>query len=151
MNILVAYATNSGGTKEAAQIVADALTKQNHTVTLEMIANVNPDTISPFDTILFGSPSWDYKDQEGLPHEDFIAFMEKMKGKQVAKPFGIFGLGDSSYTHFCGGVDHLEAFTKTIGGTLVGTSLRIDGFYTKPGNQEKVKAWAEHLLLPTTP
>lgn len=146
MNILVAYATNSGGTAQAAQIVADALTRQNHTVKLEMIANMNPDEFAAFDTIVFGSPSWDYKDQEGLPHEDFIAFMKKMKGKIVSKPFAIFGLGDRSYPHFCGAVEHLEAFVKTIGGTLVGESLRIDGFYTKQGNRENVQKWAEQII-----
>ncbi|MBI2405362.1 flavodoxin domain-containing protein [Candidatus Gottesmanbacteria bacterium] len=146
MNILVAYATNSGGTAEAAQIVTDTLTTQSHTVTLKRITDVNPDALSTFDVILFGSPSWDYKDQEGVPHEDFIAFMEKMKGKTMSKPFAIFGLGDRSYPHFCGAVEHLEAFVKTIGGTLVGPSLRIDGFYTKPGNRETVQKWAQQII-----
>ncbi len=147
MNILVAYATNSGGTADAAKIVNTALTSGNHQVTTKMIRDVNPDDLAAFDLILFGSPSWDYQEKEGVPHEDFIAFMEKMKGKTLPnKNVAIFGLGDLSYTHFCGAVDHLEDFVKTMQGKLASESLRIDGYYTQPGNQEKVKSWAEHLL-----
>ncbi len=147
MNILVAYATNSGGTADAANIVNTALTSGNHQVTTKMIRDVNPDELAAFDLVLFGSPSWDYQDKEGVPHEDFIAFIEKMKGKTLPnKNWAIFGLGDSSYTHFCGAVDHLEEFVKTMQGKLTTESLRIDGYYTQPGNGEKVKAWTEHLL-----
>ncbi len=158
MNILVAYATNSGGTADAANIVSTALTSGNHQVTTKMIHDVAPDDLAAFDLILFGSPSWDYQDKEGVPHEDFIAFMEKMKGLPAGrqgktlpnKNVAIFGLGDSSYTHFCGAVDHLEEFVKTLQGKLMSESLRIDGYYTHPGNQEKVKEWAEHLLQALT-
>lgn len=147
MNILIAYATNSGGTADAANIVNTALTDGGHQVTLKVIRDVTPDELGTFNLILFGSPSWDTAMQEGMPHEDFIAFIEKTKGKTYTdKPFAIFGLGDSSYTHFCGAVDHLEEFVKAMQGKLITESLRIDGYYTQPGNGEKVKAWAQHLL-----
>jgi flavodoxin len=72
--------------------------------------------------------------------------MDKMKTTVVAKPFAIFGLGDSSYKFYNGAVDHLEEFVKNIGGTLPVPSLKIDKYYSDmDGNNAKITAWVEEL------
>jgi flavodoxin I len=74
--------------------------------------------------------------------------MEKLKTQVYEnKKFAIFGLGDSSYKHFCGAVDHLEELVKTMKGTLIVPSLRIDKFYSdQTGNMDKINAWADSVV-----
>lgn len=146
MNILLVWATNSGTTQTVAQMVSDALTAAGHTVTSKEVREVTPQDFTAAQAILLGSPSWDFEGHEGYPHEDFLPFIEKMKTTEVAKPFAVFGLGDSSYKFYNGAVDHLEEFVKNMKGTLVVPSLKIDKFYNdQTGNTDKVNAWIEEL------
>ena len=147
MNILILFATYSGGTQTAAQIVETELKNAGHTVTLSNPAEINFEAINGYDIILMGSPSWEHEGQDGQPHIDFMQFMSHMQDKTFDnKKFAIFGLGDSSYAHFCGAVDHLEEFVKKAKGLLVVESLRIDGFFV---NQEKytqeLTAWSQKI------
>lgn len=146
MNILLAFATNSGATQDAAGIVVKTLTDAGHTVTIKLAKESSLDEFSSFDSIVLASPSWDYGNEEGMPHEDFIALIKGTNGKTFeGKKFAILGLGDSSYSHFCGCVDHLEQWVKDLKGNLIVPSLRIDGYYFKSENPDNVKKWAEGL------
>lgn len=147
MNILILYATNSGATDIVSQIVGDTLTAQGHTVTRKQVHESSPDDLGQFDAIVLGSPSWDFDGKEGQPHEDYFPFMEKLGDKTFEnKPFAVFGLGDSSYTVFCGAVEHLEALVAKLKGKKAVESLKIDGFYYKQDiHTEATKAWAEQL------
>lgn len=147
MNILLIYATNSGGTFLSSGIISEVLKKHQHTVTVKNVRDAKPDDIANYDLIILGSPSWDYQGKEGQPHQDYLPFMEKAQGKSFPdKPFAIFGLGDSSFAYFTGAVDHLENFVKTIGGKLVIDSLRIDGFYfDQDKNSQIITDWAERV------
>lgn len=149
MNIVVLYATNSGGTYQASQTVESALTKNGHTVTVQAIVETDPSSLSSFDLIIMGSPSWDYEDTEGQPHEDFIHFMKKIEGQPFSgKKFAVFGLGDSFYKHFCGAVDILENFVKEKGGSIIFPSLRIDGYYANLDKYTKeLEVWSEKVVL----
>src|SRR3989344_7871115 len=120
MKVLVVFATNSGGTQLAAENVKEILAKNNHEVSLKEVRETNIDEFVNFDLIILASPSWDYEGLEGQPHPDFRQFIESAKGKKLdGKKFAILGLGDSSYTYFCGAVNHLENFVKELEGTLV--------------------------------
>lgn len=92
-------------------------------------------------------PSWDYEGLEGQPHPDYKQFMEASKGKKLdGNKFAVLGLGDSSYTYFCGAVSHLENFVKELGGMLITDSLKIDGFYLdQVNNSQKLAEWADSL------
>ena len=76
--------------------------------------------------------------------EEFIARCSEIKLN--GKPCAVFGLGDSSYTYFCGAVAHLEAFIKRTGGTLTVPSLKVDGFYMKPEASENIMKWANEVV-----
>jgi flavodoxin I len=120
MNILLIFATYSGGTQTAAQTITDNLQKQNHSVNCQKHFRKPPQkTWIAHDAIILCSPTWDFDGKEGMPHEDFVHFMENNKEKSwEGKPFAVMCLGDSSYTHFCGSVDHLEAFIRNAKGNL---------------------------------
>ncbi|MBI4067205.1 flavodoxin domain-containing protein [Candidatus Gottesmanbacteria bacterium] len=147
MNILLIYASNSGGTFLSSGIIVDVLKKHQHSVVVKNVREADPSEIGNYDLIILGSPSWDYQGKEGQPHQDYLPFLEKAKDKNFpGKPFAIYGLGDSSFAYFTGAVDHLENFVKNIGGKLITTSLRIDGFYfDQENNEKKVTDWAEDL------
>ncbi len=148
MNVLLVYATNSGTTMTTAQTVNDKLTGKGHQVTMKEARDTTPVDFDTPQAIVIGSPSWDFEGNEGMPHEDWLPLMEKLKTKTLEnKPFAVFGLGDSSYKHFCGAVDHLEEMVKTMKGKLLVPSLRIDKFYSdQTGNMDKINEWADSLI-----
>lgn len=147
MNILLVYATYSSGTKVATDIVASSLSEIGHSVKVMEVAELNPDELANYEMIIMGSPSWYNSEKDGMPHEDFITFVEKSKGKIFeGKKFAVFGLGDKSYAHFCGAVDYLENFITQIKGTLAGQSIRIDSFFNdESAKEESLKSWARSL------
>ena len=147
MKVLLVFATNSGGTQLASQIIAETLTKNNHQVTVKEVREVSPADFAAADLIILASPSWDYESLEGQPHPDYRPFMEGIKDQKfAAKKFAVVGLGDSSYTYFCGAVNVLEDFIKNIGGTLLVDSIKIDGFYLDQAtNSQKLDMWTQNL------
>ena len=121
------------------------LKSSEHTVVMKPIAQVSFADTLLYDLRIFASPSWDNEGEEGQPHQDFVAFMKKSKDKSFEdKPCAVFGLGDISYGHFCGAVDHLEEFIKKSGGKLVVESLRIDNYLIDmDGYNKKLAEWAK--------
>ena len=147
MKILIVFATNSGGTQLAADLLKETLVKNSHEVTVKEVRETNIDEFAGVDLVILASPSWDYEGLEGQPHPDYREFIDKAKDKKfVGKKFAVVGLGDSSYTYFCGAVDHIEKFVKDLNGTLTAESLKIDGFYLdQAGNSQKLSDWAQKL------
>lgn len=148
MNILIVFATNSGTTQVVQELITGVLTRAGHTVTVKEARDAKPEDINASQVVLLGSPSWDFGGSEGMTHEDFVPLMEKLRTMKFdGKPFAIFGLGDSSYKHFCGAVDHLEKLVADIGGKLATPSLHIDNYYTDvTGFDGNIAAWTEKLM-----
>lgn len=148
MNILIAYATNSGSTFLVAQHIQEALADA-HQVNILQISEITPGHIDQHDLVMFGSPSWDTGKKEGQPHADFFTFMETHSAVDLAsKKCAVFGLGDKNYYYFCGAVDHLERFIQQKNGQLIHESLRVNQFYFQPESaQQSIKAWCEQLKL----
>jgi len=147
MNIIVLYATNSGGTFMSAQIVTDVLKQAGNKVDLKNVSEADPNGLANYDLVVIGSPSYDYNGREGQPHEEIASFLtmlskEVMQNKETA----IFGLGDSSYMEFCGAVKEIEKILSDLGSKLVAESLCIDGFYFQQDeNTKKISEWAQKL------
>jgi len=148
MNVLIVYATNSGTTMTTAQTINDKLAAKGQTVTMKEARDATPEDFTAPQAVIMGSPSWDFEGHEGMPHEDWLPLLEKLKTVTLEnKPFAVFGLGDTSYKHFCGAVDHMEEAVKTMKGKLVVPSLRIDKFYSdQTGNMDKINAWADSVI-----
>jgi flavodoxin I len=147
MKVIVLYATYSSGTMTAADFLTKTLKENGHQVEQKLISEINFDDCLPYDLRVFSSPSWDNEKASGQPHVDFISFMEKSAGKSFSgKNCAIFGLGDSTYEHFCGAVDIIEDFIKKSGGKLIVSSLRIDNyFFDMNGYNQKLAEWAVKL------
>lgn len=148
MKILISYATYSGGTQMASEFIKQKLEEDNHQIDLKTIGEVSSDDFKDYDLLIFGSPSWNYDGKEGQPHQDFMIWMENnqnldLKGKKIA----VFGLGDSSYTYFCGAVDILVDFFKKHQGELIDNFLKIDNYlFDMDKNNRLIEEWLEKII-----
>lgn len=142
MKIIILYATYSGSTDMASATVEELL-KNKHDVTRKLVNQSDPKELNDYQIVVLCSPSWDFDGQEGMPHEDFITYISKAKTNSYQnQKFAVLGLGDSSYSHFCGAVEHLEKFIADVKGQLISPSLKIDGyFYDQNGNTQKISDW----------
>ena len=149
MNILIAYATYSGGTQAASEFLSQTLTGLGHQVTVKTIAETTFEETLTFDLRIFASPSWDNDGLEGQPHVDFVTFMNNNADKKfTGKPCAVFGLGDSSYGHFCGAVDIITDYVKKAEGNLIVESLKIDGYlFNMDANNKLLTDWANKLKV----
>lgn len=148
MKILIAYATYSGGTQMASEFVKEKLEEKNHQVDLKIINEVSAENFDIYDLLIFASPSWNYDGKEGQPHQDFMIWMENnqsldLKGKRIV----IFGLGDSSYTYFCGAVDILTGFFKSHNGEIIDEPLKIDNYlFDMEKNNKLIEEWLNKVI-----
>ena len=146
MNVTIIYSTQSGSTSTAAEMVADTLKTAGHTVTICSALETTKDTVAPFDVLVVGSPSWEIDGKDGQPLPEVIALLEAMpKEAFVNKKVAVFGLGDETYTHFCGGVDVINTKLAQKGVTPFVEPLRIDRYYSTHDNQTKLVEWAQTL------
>ncbi len=148
MKVLIAYATNSGGTFFATQTVENALKSKRHTVTCKEIEELSSNALKEYDLIIFASPSWNYKGAEGELQTSFKEFVQNYSGGSLkGKKCAVFGLGDSTYLYFCGAVERLERFVKDNGGILLSPSLRIDSYYRDETlHNNLLESWTEKIL-----
>lgn len=149
MNILVIYATYSSSTQTAVAYLGELLTNQSHAVTIKQAQAVTAADFADPQLIVFASPSWLIDGKDGQPHEDMLSLMQTFSTISFAgKKIAVLGLGDTSYAHFCGAVDHIEQFVKDHQGTLVVPSLRIDGYYmNQDANNQTLTQWSQSLPL----
>lgn len=148
MDILIAYATNSGGTFFATQTVEKALKVKKHSVTRKEIEETTATDFKKYDLIIFASPSWNYEGAEGELQSSFKTFVQNYSGDSLkGKKCAVFGLGDRSYLYFCGAVERLEKFVTENGGILLSPSLRIDGYYKNESlHNAMLEQWIYSIL-----
>lgn len=148
MHVAIIYASNSGSTFQVAEIIAATLRANQHSVNIVNADNFDVRKTSHYDLIVLGSPSWRVKRDEGSPHEAILTLMDRFFVRNLKnQKFAVFGCGDTSYTQFCGAVDTLEKYLKTVGARIVAPSLRIDGFYFNLNTSQKLsEVWVNNLL-----
>lgn len=152
MKFLIVYATNSGGTKEVAELIEKDCRAAGHAVVVKSAEYTEPADLQGYDCVLLGSCTWEHfvqkKHFEGGLQEHMAALRDKLKGADLSgKKFALFGLGDSSYTNFCSAANHLEALVKQTHGTQVAATLRVDGyFYDLPKNRALIRDWTKQFL-----
>jgi len=131
----------------AAGIVSDVLTAAGHQVDTIMVDGATKDQIKDSQLVILGSPSWEDEGKDGQPLPDMTKFLktltaEDLDGKKVA----IFGLGDTSYQHFCGAVDVMTELLKALKAASIIEPLRVDRYYSLPDNETKTRQWADTLV-----
>ncbi len=153
MQIRIVYETNSGGTYLVVELVREIMAERGHAVEVQKASLVDGNYLFHDGVTILGSPSWDYTNEEGAhleghPHEAMYLLMKSVERRDSKQKFAVFGLGDPSYTFFCGAVDHMNKFVERVGGEFVGESLRVGEFYfDKENNMQKVREWAEGLRV----
>lgn len=151
MNILILYATNSGGTYEVSKIIEEVLIERKHRVKVQSVTKAKSDDIDQHDIVVFGSCTWqierDNKKLDGQLPEHFHAFIKRLNGKQWnGKQFAIFGLGDSTYAQYCGATKHLETLVSDLKGTRIGEPLKIgEYFFNVDENHKHITTWTETI------
>lgn len=148
MNILLAYETYSGGTMSAAEFAANYLKEKGHTVTLLHIHESIPTEYPNYDVVIMATPSWLERGEEGQPHINVLRFMDQLNGSSLQGKFAFFGLGDSTYAHYGKGVETLQSFIETKGGTIISPLLKIDSFlFEQKKGKEELTKWLQSLPL----
>lgn len=143
MKVLVVYATLSGSTMAAADLITATIKSAGHEVTTLTADSISADTVSPYEALIIGSPSWEDEGKDGQPLPEVRKFVESLSSASLTgKKIAVFGLGDTSYPHFCGAVDIIEEKLHAIGITPAIPSLKIDRYYSSPDNEPKVREWA---------
>lgn len=143
MNVLIVYATLSGSTMAAADLIAETITSAGHKATALTADSVSADVVSSYDALIIGSPSWEDNGKDGQPLPEVRKFVESLSAAALKnKAVAVFGLGDTSYPHFCGAVDGIEEQLRTAGVPLATASLKIDRYYSSPGNEQRVRDWS---------
>lgn len=146
LKILLIYATNSGSTFVAGEMIKEALDK-DFSVVMQNASETNPQDVDNYDVLVLGSPTWDYAGQDGMPHEKMLELLNKWKNKSFAqKRFAVYGCGDKMFVEFCAAVDYMEKFVTAAGGVLVLPSLRLNNFFFELDTDVALtKKWAEEL------
>ena len=138
---LIVFGSTTGNTESVSDEIAKVLERNGHAVEIRNAAGVDVANMADgFDAVLLGSSTWGDEDIE--LQDDFVPVFESLDQAGLSgRKVGVFGCGDSSYTHFCGAVDAIEEKAEALGAVLMGESLRIDG---EPDNGE-VAAWAQSM------
>lgn len=147
--VLIVYGSVTGNTEGIAQAIAGHLEKAGHEVSLRNAADVkSPKGLAAgFDAVLLGCSAWG--DDEIELQGDFApladAFGEMgLNGRNLAA----FASGDSSYPHFCGAVDVIEANGRAAGANIVVDGLRVEGDASSAPDDIRAFAGAVAGVLP---
>lgn len=149
MNILIIYETYSSSTETVSGIIAKELTEKGHTVNVARMKDTMDFMNEKHDLVIFATPSWFDRGQEGQPHMAFLQYMDEHTNDDFSSLSCAFvGLGDSSYAHFCLAIDTLEDFFTKRGAKNIGETLKLDNFYFNPEKEtKKITVWIDSLPL----
>ncbi|MBQ7586391.1 MAG: flavodoxin [Desulfovibrionaceae bacterium] len=142
--IRIVYGSSTGNTASIAEKIGELLSKAGHETVVEDAANVQAkDLAAGYDAVFMGCSAWGETDLE--LQDDFLPLFESMadmglKGVKLAA----FASGDSSYEHFCGAVDAIEAKGKELGAVLIAEGLKMEGSATD--NPEAIASFVESSL-----
>lgn len=147
MSITIVYATYSNSTGLATELLEQELVQLGNEVQRVMVNQATPETFTAAKFLVLASPSWDYQGEQGMPHEDFTKFHEENPELPVnGKPIAVMGLGDSSFTYYCGAVGHLTEWFESYGAITQVEPLKIDQYYfNEPKAKEQIVAWAKQI------
>ncbi len=143
MRITLVYATYSNSTFMACEHAAAELNKRGYTAHLSLARETVAATLSNVEAVIFASPSWDREAEQGMPHEDFDILADHLKETTFPTlPYALMGLGDSSYTFFCGAVNHLQKMATQLQMKQMVEPLKIDNYYLNEAiAQEEISKW----------
>lgn len=147
MNILIIFESYSSTTATVSDLLSEELRAGGHTVRVGRMSEGIRFWEESYDVVIFATPSWFDRGQEGQPHTAFLEFMDAHHADDFSGISCAFvGLGDANYAHFCLAVDILEDFFTKRGAKKPFETLKIDNFYMNEATEkEKLKAWCRAI------
>lgn len=142
--VRIVYGSSTGNTASIAERIGELLCKAGHVVLVQDAAELQATGLAVgYDALLLGCSAWGEDELE--LQDDFIPLFENMadmglKGAKLAA----FASGDSSYTHYCGAVDAIEARGKELGAVLVAEGLKVEGSATD--DPDAIEAFVQEVL-----
>lgn len=142
MKILFLYATLSGNSAMLSEQLSEKMTAAHpdHQFEVKDADNSKGENFADFDLVIFVTSTWD-EGNMNLVCEEFLDQLSGVEGRR----FALIGLGDTSYIHYCGAVEKVEAKLRELGATLIGTPHKVDGFIDDDRVSEAA-TWAEGIL-----
>jgi len=153
MKIRIIYGSNSGSTRAASELMQQFFVKSGHIVVIQGALETVLEDLTGSDLTIIGSCSWDrFEGKErfhGQLQQHWFELQNRIGTKKfLGQKFAIFGVGDSTYTHFCGAADELESLLQNWQGTQVGQTLRLDSYFFEPERCEReIQAWVRTLKI----
>lgn len=147
MKILIAYGTLTMNTELVSERVFEVL-KKNQDLEVEIKNLIEIDEtkyLEDFDLIIFGTSTWGEGELPPDPEEFMELVLEEMpnlKNKKVA----FFGLGESHYEIFCGGIKKMrDIFLNQFEMNEVTRMKLIDG-YPEDHVLDDMEDWCSKLI-----
>lgn len=142
--ILIIYGSSTGNTESIAEKLGRIFTDAGHNVTVMNAANASANGMANgYDAVLMGCSAWGVDEVE--LQDDFAPLIDKfdimgLQGVKVAA----FASGDTSYEHFCAGVDIIEATAKAVGANIVAEGLKVEG--DASNGIREIETFAEEVM-----
>ncbi|WP_300718409.1 flavodoxin [uncultured Desulfovibrio sp.] len=125
--VLIVFGSSTGNTEGIAQKLQEIIAAAGHDVTLRNAADTAAAGLAKgYDAVLLGCSAWGEEELE--LQDDFLPLYDEMEAMELSGvKLAAFASGDSSYTHFCGAVDAIEARGRDLGAQIVAEGLKVDG------------------------
>ncbi len=123
-NIYLAYGSESGNARGLANTLAKQLTEAGFALTqFGELNDISPETLTDNDTLLIITSSFG----DGEPPGNACEFYENLcAAKGVSCQFAVFGLGDISYSKFCGFSIEIDALLRDKGASSIAARVDAD-------------------------
>ncbi|GAB2540392.1 flavodoxin domain-containing protein [Gracilibacillus alcaliphilus] len=102
MKAAIIYTSVTGNTATLAEIIHENMEKRHIATDLIPVDSFDPAALSNYDMVAIGTYSWD-DGELPMEMEDVFEAFEEEDVQHITT--GVFGTGDSFYSHFCGAVD----------------------------------------------
>lgn len=139
--VLIVYGSTSGNTICLTSVVEQIVRDARVVLDSRNVVETSPEDLKKYDVIILGASTW----TGGELQEDFKSFYDALKTISLEGKHGaLYGVGDSSYPHFCKAVDLLRDCLKEAKCTIIIDSLKIDGKVEE--HFEEAQEWARDLV-----
>lgn len=126
MKLHIIYASTSGNVERVVEQIKKVLNSKNIEIILQRSEQTTIATIQKNNKFIFATSTWDH----GKLNPFFQDLFDNMKTQNFAGKHAAFvGLGDTRYEPvlFCEGMDMIRDLWLDLGGSEIGSALRIQG------------------------
>lgn len=143
-SILVIYGTESGNAEMAADEIMGALAAHDIQASGEEMSDTDVDALEEADTIVVVCSTYEEGELPASAQPLYEAIKQENPDLSSVS-FHAFGLGDSSYEHFCGGIETISDALVEAGATLLGEIEKNDSLSGEAADEQAV-AWIDRLV-----